>query len=104
VTVRKRLILVDALGLILAVAVHAADIQDCDGATLLFERIRARSRRLKLVWADGDCERIVEWVAAWRAASPIRLEIIGRTEPGFKVLPRRWVVEGHSPGWRAATG
>jgi putative transposase len=32
-------------------------------------------------------------VASWRPAWPIRLEVVERTEPGFKVLKRRWVVE-----------
>jgi putative transposase len=68
-------------------------VQDPDGAKLVFEAIRGRFSRLKLVWADGIYERIVAWVAAWRAARPIRLEVVERTEPGFKVLPRRWVVE-----------
>jgi len=84
---------VDTLGLILAVVVTPADVQDPDGAKLVFDAIRGRFSRLKLVWADGIYERIVGWVAAWRAARPIRLEIVKRTEPGFKVLPRRWVVE-----------
>jgi putative transposase len=75
------------------VVVHAADVQDYDGAKLVFERVRNRFSRLKLVWADGIYERIVAWVAAWLAARPIRLEVVTRTEPGFRVLPRRWVVE-----------
>ena len=83
----------DTLGLILAVVVTPADVQDPDGAKLVFDAIRGRFSRLKLVWADGIYERIVGWVAAWRAARPIRREIVKRTEPGFKVLPRRWVVE-----------
>jgi len=75
------------------VVVHAADIQDYDGAKSVFERIRGRFSRLRLVWADGIYDRIVAWVAAWRAAQPIRLEIVRRIAPGFVVLPRRWVVE-----------
>jgi putative transposase len=93
VTGRKRHILVDTLGLILAVVVHAADIQDPEGAKLVFESIRGRFSRLRLVWADGIYKRVIDWVASWRPAWPIRLEIVERTEPGFKVLRRRWVVE-----------
>ena len=73
--------------------VHAADIQDPEGAKLVFGAIRGRFSRLKLVWADGIYKRVVDWVAAWRPARPIRLEVIERTEPGFKVIKRRWVVE-----------
>ncbi len=73
--------------------VHAADVQDYDGLKLVFEAIRGRFSRLRLVWADGMYERMAEWVARWRPARPIRLQIVKRTEPGFKVRKRRWVVE-----------
>ena len=63
------------------------------GAKLVFDRMRGRFSRLKLVWADGIYERIAGWVAAWRPARPIRLLIVKRTEPGFRILRRRWVVE-----------
>jgi len=79
--------------LILVVVVHAADVQDYDGLKRVFETIRGRFSRLKLVWADGMYQRMIDWVARWRPARPIRLEIVQRTGPGFKVLKRRWVVE-----------
>ena len=50
---RKRHILVDTLGLVLCVVVHSAQVQDRDGARLVFERILAHFPRLKLIWADG---------------------------------------------------
>jgi putative transposase len=84
---------VDTLGLILAVVVTPADVQDPEGAKLVFDSIRGRFSRLKLVWADGIYQRVVDWVAARRPAKPIRLEVVERTEPGFKVVKRRWVVE-----------
>ena len=73
--------------------VHAADVQDADGAKLLFEAIRGRFSRLKLVWADGAYRRVADWVAAWRPAKPIRLEVVEKAASGFVVRPRRWVVE-----------
>jgi len=75
------------------VVVHAADVHDADGAKLLFEVIRGRFSRLKRVWADGAYRRIADWVAAWRLAEPIRLEVVEKAAGGFVVLPRRWVVE-----------
>ena len=45
------------------------------------------------MWADGIYQRIAGWVARWRPAAPMRLEVVKRNEPGFKVLQRRWVVE-----------
>ncbi len=73
--------------------VHAADIQDPEGAKLVLESIRGRFRRRKLIGADGIDQRIADWVASGRPAWPIRREVVEQTEPGFKVLKRRWVVE-----------
>ena len=54
----------DTLGLILAVVVHAADLQDRDGAKLLLGRLLGgRFPRLKLIWADAAyAGELVEWV------------------------------------------
>jgi len=59
---RKRHILVDTLGLLLAVAVHSAGIQDRDGAKEVFKRLPNMSR-LELIWADGAYGgKLVTWV------------------------------------------
>ncbi len=50
---RKRHIVVDTLGLLLAVVVHPADIQDRDGAKLVLSKLLGRFPKLKLVWANG---------------------------------------------------
>lgn len=83
----------DTLGLILAVVVTAASVQDDEGAKLLFGSIRGRFSRLRLVWADGIYKRVAGWVAAWRPAWPVGLEVVERAGPGFKVVKHRWVVE-----------
>jgi len=90
---RKRHLLVDTLGLVLMVVVHAAHLQDREGAKLLFERARWSFRRLRKIWADGAYRgKLVDWVlrhCGWF------LEIVQRTDPaqGFMVLPKRWIVE-----------
>jgi putative transposase len=91
---RKRHIVVDTLGNLLAVVVHAANIQDRDGAKLVFQRLQAETAAaIKLIWADaGYRGQLIEWVHRQLAAV---LEIVEK-EPGqktFQVLPRRWVVE-----------
>ena len=93
---RKRHILVDTMGLILAVVVHSAGIQDRDGAKAVLERIKKEDpQRLELIWADGGyAGKLIEWVkqeCGWV------LEIVKRSDDtkGFKLLPRRWVVEAH---------
>ncbi len=80
--------------------VHAADIQDPDGAKLVFETIRGRFTRLKKVWADGIYQRVIAWVAAFRRWKPITLAIVKRSDDaaGFEVLPQRWIVE-RTFGW-----
>jgi len=51
---RKRHLLVDTLGLLVAVVVGPASGQDPDGAAALLLRARRRGRhRLALVWADN---------------------------------------------------
>jgi putative transposase len=94
----KRHILVDTLGLLLIVVVHAACIQDRDGAKLVLERAKGKFPRLALIWADGAYGgKLVEWV---KTICSWVLEIVKRTDDvkGFKVLPRRWVVE-RTFGW-----
>jgi putative transposase len=84
--------------LVLAVAVHAANIQDRDGAKLLFHKIQEKCPRLKLIWADGGyAGQLIEWVA--RCCGWL-LEIVKRkgNPHEFQVLPRRWVVE-RTFGW-----
>ncbi len=92
-TGRKRHIVVDTLGLLLAVVVHAANIQDRDGAKLVLAKLVGRFPRLKLIWADGGyAGQLVEWA---RTFGGWLLEIVKRPPDShqFQVLPRRWVVE-----------
>lgn len=90
----KRHIVVDTLGLLLAVVVHSAAIQDRDGADLVFDKLSDKNiGRLELIWADGGyAGNLVEKTAIER---DFEIEIVKRTDDikGFKVLPWRWVVE-----------
>ena len=95
---RKRHLIVDTLGLILVVVVHAADIQDRDGAKLAFHKLRGRFHRLQLIWADGGyAGKLVDWV---KDTFRWTLEIVKRSDDlsGFVVLPKRWIVE-RTFGW-----
>ena len=99
VTGRKRHLLVDTLGLVLFVLVHTANIQDRDGARLLFDKIRALFPRLQLVWADGGYSgpKLGDWI---KHACRWVLNIVKRSDDltGFHVLPKRWIVE-RTFGW-----
>jgi transposase len=95
---RKRHIAVDTLGLLLAVVVTAASIQDRDGAHRLLVALRARFSTMSHIWVDGGyAGRLVTW--AHKVLS-FTLEVVKRTDKtsGFLVLPRRWVVE-RTFGW-----
>ena len=90
---RKRHIVVDTLGLILAVVVHAANVQDRDGAKLVLEKLRGVYPRLKKIWADGGyAGKLIEWT---KSLGGWVLEIVKRSDSivGFAVLPKRWIVE-----------
>ena len=91
---RKRHILTDTGGLLVAAVVHTADIQDRDGAPNVLTSIRASFPWLRHVFADGGyggekLETALYGKGNWS------FEIIKRsdTAKGFEVLPRRWVVE-----------
>ncbi|MFO0754886.1 MAG: IS5 family transposase [Byssovorax sp.] len=99
---RKRHILVDTLGLLIAVVVHPANVQDRDGAKLVLQWLaHTFFARMRLIWADAAyAGALLAWVTSLRRRSKLRLEIVKRTDDlkGFKLLPRRWVVE-RTFGW-----
>jgi putative transposase len=91
---RKRHIVVDTVGNLLEVVVHAANIQDRDGARLVLSKLTdATQTAVKRIWADGGYRgQLVDWVHETLKAV---LEVVER-DPAlkyFQVLPRRWVVE-----------
>ena len=83
----------DTGGRLLAVQVHAADIQDRDGAKGVLKRSRARFPFVEHVFADGGyAGKLVAWA---KDKTNITIEIV-RREPymkGFVVIRKRWVVE-----------
>ena len=94
---RKRHIVVDTIGMLLAVVVPSAAIQDRDGAMLVLAKLRGRFPRLKLIWADAAYAAVVAWT---KAVCGWVLELVRKPEGvrTFQVLPRRWVVE-RTFGW-----
>ena len=109
---RKRNLVVDTMGLLIAVTVTAASVQDRDAAAAVVAQACAKSPRLEKLYTDGayggKCAHDIE------QAHHIRVEVVRRPgnstigtlhdpktapEPaavinaGFMVLPMRWVVE-----------
>jgi putative transposase len=96
---RKRHGLVDTLGLLIAVVVTSAGVQDYHGAKPVLGAVKDRCPRLQVVWADGISEK--QWLIDWvRTECGWELAIIKRSDKdkGFKLLPKRWVVE-RTFGW-----
>lgn len=91
---RKRHILTDTCGFLIFILVHAADIQDRDGAVDVLAAVRTRFPWLRHVFADGGyagdkLRSALVGMGKWT------IDIIKRSDKakGFEVLPRRWVVE-----------
>jgi transposase len=91
---RKRHLVTDTIGLLIGAIVHAADVQDRDGAPLLLAAIRHAYPWLRHVFADAayageKLRQALARLGKWT------IEIIKRsdTAKGFQLLPRRWVVE-----------
>jgi len=95
---RKRHILVDTDGRLLMVNLTPADLSDSAGGQMLVAAIRKRWPWIKHLFADGAYDRTALIDKA--AFHDFVVEVIRRIdrEPGFKVLPRRWVVE-RTFGW-----
>ncbi len=92
---RKRHILVDALGLLLGIVVTPANTPERDGAQTLLARTLTVFTWLRLLWVDGGYAgpAFANWVRTLRAKLEVQVVKRSDTAKGFKVLPRRWVVE-----------
>jgi len=86
---RKRHILVDTLGLLLAVVVTSAALSDPAGAKCLLRRLGGACKKLRRIWVDGAYRgQLLEWVILH---CRFRLQPVLRSDEqkGFVVLPRR---------------
>jgi len=95
---RKRHVLVDVLGLVLAVLVTTASVTDRDGARQVLATAHQELPSVQHVWADRGYEGpLVEEI---KSNTGITLEIVKRTDttPGFVVQKWRWIVE-RTFGW-----
>lgn len=101
--------------MLLKVLVHPADVSESEGGIALLTTLRDAFPRLRHVWTDGGYfQRFQDWVKrelGWTVEvvkrphklhgeyAQLMREFIGvqawadRYAPGFRVLPRRWVVE-----------
>jgi putative transposase len=93
---RKRHIVVDSLGLLLAVVVTAASVEDGHAAQDLFADMPGRDYpRLRVVWGDSKYHNyaLYDWLSVHRR--PYKVAVVSRPPgaAGGVKLPKRWVVE-----------
>lgn len=93
---RKRHLLVDTLGLIIAGVVTAANTDDRLGLVALLTQYFAKGvKRLRKLWVDSGYR--AEWLASWvrdvKHSHKIAPEVTENAGPGFQVIPWRWAVE-----------
>ena len=77
---------------------HAADVQDRDGARQVLRKARGCWTRLLVIWADGGyAGSLIDW--AWNSCRWF-LDVVKRSDhaKGFQVLPHRWIIE-RTLGW-----
>ncbi len=98
ITGRKRHIAVDADGRLLMVNLTPANLSDSAGAQMILDALKARWPWVKHLFGDGAYDRTQLMDKA--AFLDFTVEVVRRLEgqPGFTVLPRRWVVE-RTLGW-----
>lgn len=89
---RKRHLLVDTLGLIMAVVVTAANTEDRLGLVMLLARFFAGGVKcVRKLWVDGGYR--AQWLALWvedlKRTHKIALEVTDNAGPGFQVIPWR---------------
>ena len=88
----KRHIIVDTLGLVLAIVIQSASLQDRDGAIDVVEKLGESWKKIVKIFADGGYRG--ELIKTIKIRFNIKLEIIKRNEGHiFKILPKRWIVE-----------
>ena len=97
---RKRFIMVDTLGHVLAILVTPADRQERDGAKELSDEALVHHGWLRKLWVDGGYsgEDFAKYVEELRPN--LEVEVVKRSDKakGFEVVPKRWVVE-RTFGW-----
>jgi len=88
----KRHIIVDKLGLIIAIVIHSAGIQDRDGAISAIKTMKENWSRVIKIFADGGyAGKLIQKI---KELFNLELEIVKRNNlKEFKVLPKRWIVE-----------
>jgi len=88
---RKRHIVVDTMGNILSIDVHAANIHDTKAGITPAREAFEKYPTIEKFCGDDGYRKSFE--AAVLCEMGLEVDIVTRTEAGFVVLPKRWIVE-----------
>lgn len=88
---------VDTLGLLWALMVVPASVQDRVGGIALVERLRGAVKRIRMLWGDAHFDTALRhaWVC-WAWLGVVVRKLVGQV--GFVAQPKRWIVE-RTFGW-----
>lgn len=90
---RKRHVLVDTMGFVLAVVVTSANVSDPAGARLLLSGWGGCCKKLRRIWVDGTYRgTLLDW-ASTRIKAVLQPVLRREEHKGFVLLPKRWIVE-----------
>ena len=92
---RKRHLVVDTLGLVWALVITPASVQDRDGGKLALEAFRQQVKFPRILWADRAYHATAAW--AWVRWTWI-VKLVRRPAARFEIQPKRWIVE-RTFGW-----
>lgn len=90
---RKRHIITDTQGFLLAVVVHAANIHDSKSAMEVIEQLRWKYGRMKKLYADGGYRGALEQSVKEQLGYDMEITLRSDKSVDFKPLPKRWIVE-----------
>ena len=88
---RKRHIVTDTMGNLLAINVHAANVHDTKSGIKPAKKAHKKYPAIKGFCADAGYRKT--FVLLVMAILGLFVDIVERIHPGFVVLPKRWVVE-----------
>jgi len=95
---RKRHIVTDTQGLLLAVRVHSANRHDSKAAPEVLRMLKPEFKRLKTIYADGGYRGDLKNIVKNELKCNLKITLLSDKSVGFKPLPKRWVVE-RTFGW-----
>ncbi len=98
---RKRHIVTDTQGLLLALKVHSANRHDSKAAFEVLERLKPEFKRMKTIYADGGYRGDLVDIVKERLNYKMKITLRSDKSVGFKPLPKRWVVERTFSWWES---